>query len=124
MHEVSKFHRERILKSMDLGPNPNPFLLTYSYKEIGFGSLKIQIHAIQTDHKSKMPITICNITSHHITSMSNARFVASKSPSTYRKSKMLHSFKKLPTPELYLVSSEFHTFHKEENYMEILLRLS
>ena len=109
---------------LDLRPNPNPFLLAYPNKEFEFEfefgppQIQIQIHAIQIDQSLRCPSQY--VTSHH---MPNACFVASTSPSTYPKSKMLHSFKKLLTPDLYLESSEFQTFHKEENYMANLLRL-
>ena len=35
----------------NLGPNPNPFLLTYPNKGFGFELPQIQIHGIQTDHQ-------------------------------------------------------------------------
>ena len=52
---VFEIHGFRLIKfCLDLGPNPNPFLLTYPNKEFGFRPLQIQIQIndIQTDHKS------------------------------------------------------------------------
>ena len=40
---------------LDLGPNLNPFLLTYPNKGFGFGPSQIQIQGIQTDHKFWFP---------------------------------------------------------------------
>ena len=50
---VLEIHGFRLIKfCLDLGPNPNPFLLTYPNKEFGFGPLQIQ--GIQTDSKDKI----------------------------------------------------------------------